>query len=114
MASIDPLGFIRITDRLKDVIKSGGEWISSIEVENIVMSHEQVAEAAVIAVPHPKWTERPLLIVVPVEGSSPAAADILFFLKVPCPGSAASWFLVANAECADHNMLLSKFAEGMW
>jgi fatty-acyl-CoA synthase len=65
VASIDPQGFMKITDRTKDVIKSGGEWISSIELENLAMGHPDVAEAAVIGVEHPKWTERPLLVVVP-------------------------------------------------
>lgn len=64
VCSIDPDGFIHITDRSKDVIKSGGEWISSIEIENIAMAHPDVAMAACIAVPHPKWDERPLLLVV--------------------------------------------------
>lgn len=65
VATISPDGYMNITDRSKDVIKSGGEWISSIELENVAMSHPQVAMAAVIAMPHPKWDERPLLIVVP-------------------------------------------------
>ena len=65
VASIDPEGFLIIQDRAKDLIKSGGEWISSIDLENIVMGHPEVANCAVIAVPHPKWDERPLLVVVP-------------------------------------------------
>ena len=65
VATIDPDGFMEITDRSKDVIKSGGEWISSIALENIAVSHPDVAEAAVVAVRHPKWDERPLLLVVP-------------------------------------------------
>ena len=64
VATIDPDGYLQITDRSKDVIKSGGEWISSIEIENIAMSHPGVAMAACIAAPHPKWDERPLLVVV--------------------------------------------------
>jgi fatty-acyl-CoA synthase len=67
VATIDAEGFMAITDRTKDVIKSGGEWISSIELENTVMAHPGVAEAAVIGLPHPKWTERPLLVVVKAE-----------------------------------------------
>ncbi len=59
---------MQITDRAKDVIKSGGEWISSIDIENLAVGHPDVAEAAVIGVAHPKWDERPLLIVVPKEG----------------------------------------------
>ena len=62
--TIDPHGYMQITDRSKDVIKSGGEWISSIDLENLAVGHPEVAEAAVIGVPHPKWDERPLLIVV--------------------------------------------------
>ena len=65
VATIDPDGFMEITDRSKDVIKSGGEWISSITLENIAVSHPDVAEAAVVAARHPKWDERPLLLVVP-------------------------------------------------
>jgi len=65
IASIRPDGFLMIQDRAKDLIKSGGEWISSIDLENVVMSHPDVANCAVIAVPHPKWDERPLLIIVP-------------------------------------------------
>ncbi|HET8997203.1 MAG TPA: long-chain-fatty-acid--CoA ligase, partial [Acetobacteraceae bacterium] len=68
VATIDPDGFMEITDRSKDVIKSGGEWISSIALENIALSHPDVAEAAVIAARHPKWDERPLLLVVPRPG----------------------------------------------
>ncbi|OYU72464.1 MAG: long-chain fatty acid--CoA ligase, partial [Burkholderiales bacterium PBB5] len=62
VATIDPDGFLQITDRTKDVIKSGGEWISSIDVENIAMAHPAVAMAACIGVPHPKWDERPILV----------------------------------------------------
>ena len=64
MATIDADGFMQITDRSKDVIKSGGEWISSIDLENAAVAHPAVAEAAVIGIAHPKWDERPLLIVV--------------------------------------------------
>ena len=69
VATVDQDGFIEITDRSKDVIKSGGEWISSIALENIALSHPDVAEAAVIAARHPKWDERPLLLVVRAAGS---------------------------------------------
>ena len=68
VATIDPDGYMSITDRSKDVIKSGGEWISSITLENIAVAHPDVAEAAIIAALHPKWDERPLLLVVPMEG----------------------------------------------
>ena len=73
VAAIDADGFMQITDRSKDVIKSGGEWISSIDVENIAMAHPAIHEAAVIAVPHPKWDERPLLVVVRKPGDAGAA-----------------------------------------
>ena len=64
VATIDALGFVRITDRTKDLIKSGGEWISSVDLENALMAHPAVAEAAVIAIPDAKWSERPLACVV--------------------------------------------------
>jgi fatty-acyl-CoA synthase len=80
VATIDPDGYVQLTDRLKDVIKSGGEWISSIEIENLAMSHPDVFEAAVIAVAHPVWQERPLLIVQPREGKTPTKEAILGFL----------------------------------
>jgi len=77
VAAIDADGFLQITDRSKDVIKSGGEWISSIDVENIAMAHPAVAMAACIAVPHPKWDERPVLVVMKKPGAQATAADIL-------------------------------------
>ena len=89
MASIDEYGYVVITDRVKDVIKSGGEWISSIEVENAAMAHDQVQEAAVIGVPHPKWTERPLLIVIPSEGADPDKHEIIKSLE----GKIAKWWI---------------------
>jgi fatty-acyl-CoA synthase len=76
VASIDPLGFLKITDRTKDLIKSGGEWISSVDLENAIMGHPAVQEAAVIAVPHPKWAERPLAVVVLKPGEQTSVADI--------------------------------------
>ena len=81
VATIDPDGFMQITDRSKDVIKSGGEWISSIDLENAAVGHPDVAEAAVIGVPHPKWDERPLLIIVRAKGKTPSRDDILDYLK---------------------------------
>jgi fatty-acyl-CoA synthase len=72
---------VQITDRTKDLIKSGGEWISSIDVETMIMGHPKVLEAAVIAVPHPKWVERPLACVVPKPGVSVEPAEILEYLK---------------------------------
>jgi fatty-acyl-CoA synthase len=77
---VEPNGFIQITDRAKDVVKSGGEWISSVELENHLMAHPDVIEAAVIGVPDPKWEERPLACVVRKEGSSADAADLRGFL----------------------------------
>ncbi|HMM64768.1 MAG TPA: long-chain fatty acid--CoA ligase, partial [Mesorhizobium sp.] len=79
----------QITDRAKDVIKSGGEWISTIALENLAVGHPDVAEAAVIGVPHPKWDERPLLVVVCKPGRQPAAADILSFMD----GKVAKWWM---------------------
>lgn len=80
VSTIDPDGYMRIVDRTKDVIKSGGEWISSIEIENAAVGHPDVAEAGVIAIPHPKWGERPLLIVVPRKGRTPGRDGILGYL----------------------------------
>ncbi len=80
-ATIDPIGYVRITDRFKDVIKSGGEWISSIEMENFALGHPDVAEAAAIGVPHPKWDERPVLVVVPRKGKRPPAEEIIDRLR---------------------------------
>ncbi|HEV2558058.1 MAG TPA: long-chain-fatty-acid--CoA ligase [Microvirga sp.] len=89
VATIDPYGMMQITDRSKDVIKSGGEWISSIELENLAVGHPDVAEAAVIGVAHPKWDERPLLIVVPKEGRRPTKDDLLAFME----GRIAKWWM---------------------
>lgn len=76
VATIDPQGFLSIQDRAKDLIKSGGEWISSIDLENCAMAHPAVATCAVIAVPHPKWDERPLLVVVPKGEAPPELGEI--------------------------------------
>jgi fatty-acyl-CoA synthase len=89
VATIDPDGFMEITDRSKDVIKSGGEWISSIQLENLAMSHPDVAEAAVIAAHHPKWDERPLLLVVARPGHSIDPAAVLGVYE----GQVAKWWL---------------------
>ena len=80
-ATMDPNGYVRITDRFKDVIKSGGEWISSIDMENAAVAHPDVFEAAAIGVPHPKWDERPILMVVPQAGKSPDPEGIIDLLR---------------------------------
>jgi fatty-acyl-CoA synthase len=80
VAVIDPEGYVRLVDRTKDLIKSGGEWISSVDIENELMGHPRIAEAAVIGVPHPKWDERPLACVVVRAGESLTAGEVLEFL----------------------------------
>ncbi len=97
VATIDADGYMAITDRTKDVIKSGGEWISSIELENTAMGHPAVAEAAVIGVAHPKWTERPLLIVVRAEGQDVSGQELLAFLK----GKVADWWIPSDVAFVD-------------
>jgi len=89
VATIDPAGYMQITDRSKDVIKSGGEWISSIDLENLAVGHPDVAEAAVIGVAHPKWDERPLLVIVPKPGRKPGKDEVLAFMT----GKIAKWWL---------------------
>ncbi|MEI5676818.1 MULTISPECIES: 3-(methylthio)propionyl-CoA ligase [unclassified Mesorhizobium] len=89
VAMIDADGYIQITDRSKDVIKSGGEWISSIDLENVAVAHPSVQEAAVIGLPHPKWQERPLLIVVKKPGTDPSRQELLDFLST----RVAKWWL---------------------
>jgi 3-(methylthio)propionyl---CoA ligase len=81
VATIDPDGFMQITDRSKDVIKSGGEWIGSIDIENIAMAHPAVLQAACIGVRHPKWDERPLLVVVPRPGTAVTRDEMLRFFE---------------------------------
>jgi fatty-acyl-CoA synthase len=97
VATIDPYGNMQITDRAKDVIKSGGEWISSIDLENLAVSHPDVAEAAVIGVKHPKWDERPLLIIVPKEGRSPSKDDLLAYMQ----GRIAKWWMPDDVVMVD-------------
>ncbi|BBL79713.1 long-chain-fatty-acid--CoA ligase [Rubrobacter xylanophilus] len=80
IVTIDERGYIEIRDRDKDLVKSGGEWISSVELENALMGHPAVAEAAVIAVPHPKWQERPLAVVVLKEGESATAEELIQYI----------------------------------
>ena len=92
VVTIDPDGYMQIVDRRKDVIKSGGEWISSIDLENAAIAHQDVAEAAVIAVPHPRWGERPLLIVAPRPGGRPDRDGVLALLADQFP----RWMLPDN------------------
>ena len=89
VGTLDRYGYMQITDRSKDVIKSGGEWISSIDLENLAIGHPKVAEAAVIGVHHPKWDERPLMVVVLKDGQTATKDEILAFLK----GKIANWWL---------------------
>lgn len=88
VATIDADGFMQITDRSKDIIKSGGEWISSVELESIAVSHPAIAEAAVIGVPHAKWSERPLLLAVKKGNCEISRAELLAFYE----GKVASWY----------------------
>jgi len=97
VATIDAEGYVQITDRTKDLIKSGGEWVSSVDVENLIMSHPKVLEAAVIAVPHPKWVERPLACVVPKPGAALEPGEIIEFLRPQL----AKWALPDAVEIID-------------
>ncbi|ALE54665.1 3-(methylthio)propionyl-CoA ligase [Paraburkholderia sp. RL17-368-BIF-A] len=97
VATIDHDGFLQITDRSKDVIKSGGEWISSIDVENVAIAHPAVAEAACIACAHPKWTERPLLVVVKRAGLDVTRDELLAFYN----GKVAKWWIPDDVVFVD-------------
>jgi len=97
IATIDPLGFVRLTDRAKDLVKSGGEWISSIDLENQAMSFPGIQEAAVVGVAHPKWDERPLLLVVPKPGASIPRQAMLDFLST----RVAKWWLPDDVVTVD-------------
>src|SRR5690606_25483158 len=97
VANIDENGFLQITDRSKDIIKSGGEWISSIDLENAAVAHPDVAEAAVIGVPHSKWGERPLLILVPRKGAVIERQAMLDFLAE----RVARWWLPDDVVTVD-------------
>jgi fatty-acyl-CoA synthase len=97
VASVDRYGAVRLVDRTKDLIKSGGEWIGSVELENEIMAHPKVAEAAVIAVPHEKWVERPLACVVVKEGETVTAEEIIEFLRP----RVAKWWLPDAVEFID-------------
>lgn len=97
VATIDSDGYIQITDRAKDVVKSGGEWISSIEIENIAVGHPDVSEAAVIGLPHPKWDERPLLIICAKEGAELTKESVLAHLE----GKIAKWWMPDDVAFVD-------------
>jgi 3-(methylthio)propionyl---CoA ligase len=97
VATLDADGFMQITDRSKDVIKSGGEWISSIDLENLAMAHPAVAEAAVIGVPHPKWDERPLVLAVLRPGAALTRAQLLEHFD----GKVAKWWMPDDVVFVD-------------
>ncbi|SDH62091.1 long-chain-fatty-acid--CoA ligase [Pseudonocardia oroxyli] len=97
IGTIDPDGYLKVTDRLKDVVKSGGEWISSIDMENLLMSHPSVAQAAVVGLYHPKWQERPFVLVVPRAGHEVSLAD----LRAHLSGAFASWQLPEAFQVVD-------------
>ena len=97
VGTLDRYGYMQITDRSKDVIKSGGEWISSIDLENLAVGYAKVAEAAVIGVHHPKWDERPLLVIVLKEGQSATKEEILGYLE----GKIAKWWMPDDVAFVD-------------
>jgi fatty-acyl-CoA synthase len=97
VATMDRYGYMQITDRSKDVIKSGGEWISSIDLENLAVGHPKVAEAAVIGVRHPKWDERPLLVIVLKKDQKASKDDILSFMQ----GKIAKWWMPDDVAFVD-------------
>ena len=97
VATMDQYGYMQITDRAKDVIKSGGEWISSIDLENAVMAHPAVGEAAVIGIAHPNWDERPLLIVVRKTGTEVTREELLKFYE----GRVAKWWIPDDVVFVD-------------
>jgi fatty-acyl-CoA synthase len=97
VATLDADGYMQITDRSKDVIKSGGEWISSIDLENLAVAHPAIAEAAVIGVAHPKWDERPLLIVVKKAGQDVTREELLDFMR----DKIAKWWMPDDVVFVD-------------
>jgi fatty-acyl-CoA synthase len=97
VATIDKYGYMQITDRAKDVIKSGGEWISTIDLENLAVGHPKVAEAAAIGVHHPKWDERPLLVIVLKKGETATKEEILGFMQ----GKIAKWWMPDDVAFVD-------------
>jgi fatty-acyl-CoA synthase len=97
VATMDQYGYMQVTDRSKDVIKSGGEWISSIELENLAIGHPAVAEAAAIGIKHPKWDERPLLVIVLKQGKTATKQDIIAFMQ----GKVAKWWIPDDVVFVD-------------
>ncbi|WP_200842768.1 long-chain fatty acid--CoA ligase [Zhongshania aliphaticivorans] len=97
VACIDQRGYMHITDRTKDVIKSGGEWISSIELENAAIGHPAIHETAVIGIPHPKWSERPLLIAVKAPDKNISATELIAYLE----GKVAKWWIPEEVAFVD-------------
>ena len=97
VAEVDSRGYIKLVDRTKDLVKSGGEWISSVELENAIMAHPDVAEAAVIAVPHERWGERPCACVVVRDGSGLAAEESARYLE----DKVAKWWIPERFEFID-------------
>ncbi len=97
VATMDPYGYMQVTDRSKDVIKSGGEWISSIDLENLAVGHPKVAEAAVIGIQHPKWDERPLLVVVLKKDQQATKEELLGFMQ----GKVAKWWMPDDVAFVD-------------
>jgi fatty-acyl-CoA synthase len=119
VGTLDHQGYMTISDRTKDVIKSGGEWISSVELENAVMAHPDVFEAAVIAVPDAKWSERPLVCVVPKPGRTPTAEELVEFLagRVPRWWLPDQWAFIAEVPKTsvgkfDKKRMRAEYAEG--
>ena len=97
IATIDPDGYMQITDRAKDLIKSGGEWISSVDLENATVGHPDVEIAACIAIPHPKWEERPMLVIKRLGDANLTAEDVLSFLQ----DKVAKWWLPEKVVFVD-------------
>jgi hypothetical protein len=98
VATVDRYGCVKIVDRTKDLVKSGGEWISSVQLENAIMSHPKVVEAAVIGVPHPQWVERPLACVVVEPGETLTAAELRAYLEQLVP----RWWLPPSSRGEFH------------
>jgi fatty-acyl-CoA synthase len=114
IVTIDACGYVKITDRIKDLVKSGGEWISSVDLENALVAHPKVAEAAVIGVPHPRWDERPLAVIVLKQGMTAAPEELREHLA---PKFARFWlpeafvFVEAIPRTSTGKMLKAKLRE---